>query len=112
MNIPKDQIEQLTLEQREALALSEFQRADKRKRLLKDAGSKQGWLSSFPSLVRSVVFVTQILALITFNTSQKVFMWIIFFITMILIELIEFHERRVNRRLDALLELMEEKHDT
>jgi hypothetical protein len=101
MNITKDQIRQLTPEQQETLASIEVQRVKKREQLLRQARHYRGqqWL---PALALIPLYFIP-----TF-TSQK---WppsnIALILSLILWSLIQFHAAGVNRRLDALMELLE-----
>jgi len=112
MNITKDQIHQLTPEQQESLASIEIQHVKTRQRLLKQAGQYSGmvWFHSLvPALVMLCILVP------VFITSQKYSaLSIILSImcpAMILWVFISYHAARINRRLDALVKLLEDDHD-
>ena len=101
MNITKDQIKQLTSEQQETLASIEVRRVKKREQLLRQARHYRGqqWL---PALALVPLYF------ISTFTSQK---WppsiVALILSLILWLLIQFHAAGVNRRLDALMELLE-----
>jgi hypothetical protein len=100
MNITKDQIQQLTPEQQEALASIEVQRAQKRQQLLEQSRRyrAQQWL---PALVLSILLLLPVF------TFQRFFSFCIICLAVSLWFLIQFHAAGINRRLDALLELLE-----
>ena len=100
MNITKEQIQQLTSEQQETLASIEIQHTQKRQRLLERARRyrAQQWL---PVLVLIILYFIPIFAL------EKFLPFCIICLAVSLWFLIQFHAAGVNRRLDALMELLE-----
>ena len=104
MNITKDQIRQLTPEQQETLASIEVRRVKKREQLLRQARHYRGqqWVPALALI--PLYFITTF----TSFTSQK---WppsiVALILSLILWFLIQFHAAGVNRRLDALMELLE-----
>ena len=104
MNTTKDQIQQLTPEQQEALGSIVIKRDTIRKRLLKQRGHYRAmaWL---PTLVMMVLYLATMLI-----TNPKYSQLLIFSVGVSLWVLIQFHAAGVNRRLDALIELMEDDH--
>lgn len=101
MNITKDQIQKLTPEQQDALGSVVIQRAKTRERLLKQVGHYRR-ISWFPALVIFVLYLAPML--ITYPKYGQVS---IICVGMSLWVLIQFHATGVNRRLDALVELLE-----
>ena len=104
MNITKNQIQQLTPEQQEALASTVIKRDARRQRLLKQGGHYRG-MSWLPFLVPSALYLAPMLI-----TNPKYGQIVIVCVGMTLWFLIQFHAACVNRRIDALIELMEEDH--
>ena len=105
MNTTKDQIQQLTPEQQEALASSVIKRDTMRQRLLKQRGHYRAvaWL---PVVLMMPLYLAPMLI-----TNPKYVQFSTFFVAMCLWVLIEFHAVGINRRLDALIELMEDDHE-
>ena len=105
MNTNKDQIQQLTPEQQEALGLSVVQRHKIRQRLLEQRGHYRAisWLSA---LVMVALYLAPMLI-----TNPKYFQIAIIIVGMSLWVLIQFHAGGINRRIDALIKLMEDDHD-
>ena len=107
MNLTQDQIRQLTLEQQETLASIVVQDAEKRQRLLKKAGPYFGkaW---FHGLVPGAIMVFTLAP--GFFTNQIYHALAVTLSIMcpagILFILITYHAVRINRRLDALIELL------
>jgi hypothetical protein len=104
MNITKDQIKKLTSEQQETLAAIEVQHAKTRQRLLKQVGHYRA-MSWLPALVMVVLYLSPV-----FITNQKYGQLSVICVSMSLWGLIQFHAAGVNRRLDALIKLMEDDH--
>jgi len=104
MNTTKDQIRQLTPEQQEALGSIVVKRDAMRQRLLKQRGHyvAMSWL---PALVMLPLYLAPLLI-----TNPKYGQVSIIIVGMSLWVLIQFHATSVNRRLDALIELMEDNH--
>ena len=104
MNTTKDQIQQLTPEQQEAFAISVVKRDTIRRRLLKQRGHYRAmaWL---PVVLMMPLYLAPMLI-----TNPKYFQLSTLCIAMCLWVLIQFHAAGVNRRLDALIELMEDDH--
>jgi hypothetical protein len=103
MNNTKDQIQQLAPEQQEALAFIVLKREATRQRLLKQRGKYRAmlWL---PALVFLVLYLATMPNPVFGKLSG-------FCVAISLWFLIQFHASRLNRRLDALIELMEDDHD-
>jgi hypothetical protein len=101
MNITKDQMQQLTPEQQETLASIEVQHAKTRQRLLKQARHYRA-MSWLPALVILPLYLVPVLI-----TNPKYGSLSIICVGMSLWFLIQFHATGVNRRLDALMELLE-----
>jgi len=104
MTTTKDQIQQLTPEQQEALGSIVIKRDTMRQRLLKQRGHYRAmaWL---PAFVMVVLYLAPMLI-----TNPKYGQLSIICVGMSLWVLIQFHAAGVNRRLDALIELMEDDH--
>lgn len=98
--LTKDQIQRLTPEQQETLAAIEVQRTNKREQLSEQARRYPGqqWL---------LALVLAILLLLPVFTSERFLPFRVIFLAVGLWFLIQFHAAGVNRRLDALVELME-----
>jgi hypothetical protein len=98
--LTKDQIQRLTPEQQEMLATIEVQKTQKREQLLVRARRYRGqqWI---PVLVLCILYFVPIF------TFEKFLPYCIIFLAMSLWFLIQFHAAGVNRRLDALMELLE-----
>ena len=101
MNITKEQIQQLTPEQQDTLGSIVIERAKARERLLKQVGHYRA-ISWLPALVIFVVYLAPMLI-----TNPKYGQVSIICVGMSLWFLIQFHAAGVNRRLDALIELLE-----
>ncbi len=101
MNITKDQMQQLTSEQQETLASIEIQHAKTRQRLLNQAGRYRA-MSWLPALVMLPLYLAPM-----FLTNPKYGPLSIICVGMSLWFLIQFHAAGVNRRIDALIELVE-----
>ena len=98
--LTKDQIQRLTPQQQEMLANVEVQQTQKRQQLLVRARRYRGqqWL---PALVLCI------LCFVPIFTFEKFLPFCIIFLAMSLWYLIQFHAAGVNRRIDALMELLE-----
>jgi hypothetical protein len=98
--LTKDQIRRLTPEQQDTLAAIEVQRAKKREQLSEQARRYRGqqWL---PALGLVVLFLLPVF------TFERFLPWSVIILLACLWGLIQFHAAGVNRRLDALVELME-----
>jgi hypothetical protein len=101
MNITKDQMHQLTSEQQEMLASLEIQRAKTREQLLKRVRHYRA-MSWLPPLMMLPLYLAP-----TFITNPKYGPLPIICVSLSLWFLIQFHAAGINRRLDALLELLE-----
>ena len=101
MNITKEQIQQLTPEQQDTLGSIVIERAKARERLLKQVGHYRA-ISWLPALVIFVLYLAPMLI-----TNPKYGQVSIICVGMSLWVLIQFHAAGVNRRLDALIELLE-----
>ena len=106
MNTTKDQIQQLTPEQQEAFGSVVIKRDTMRQRLLKQRGHYRA-MSWLPALVMVALYLAPMLI-----TNPKYGQIVICCIGMSLWVLIQFHAAGVNRRIDALIELMEDDHAT
>lgn len=97
--LTKEQIEKLTPEQQEAVATVELSRARERQRLREQARSYLGrrW---FPPLM----WVGICALLLLRGGSQAVLAMLLVALTVVIIQ---FHANGLNRRLDALMELLE-----
>lgn len=106
--VTKDQIQQLAQEQQETLASIAVQDAKTRQRLLKQAGQYSG-MAWFHSLVPALVMIFILVPM--FVTGQKYSALSVTLSVMCpamtLWLLISYHAARINRRLDALIELSE-----
>ena len=102
MNSTKDQIQQLAPEQQEALAFIVLKREATRQRLLKQRGKYRAMLL-LPALVLFVSYLATMPNPVFGKLSG-------FCVAISLWLLIQFHAARLNRRLDALIELMEDDH--
>jgi hypothetical protein len=104
MDTTKDQIQKLTPEQQEALGSIVIKRDATRQRLLKQRGHYRAmvWL---PIVLMMPLYLAPMLI-----TNPKYFQLSTFCVAMCLWVLIQFHAAGVNRRLDALIELMEDDH--
>jgi hypothetical protein len=102
MNTTKEQIQQLTPEQQEALGSIAIKRDTIRLRLLKQRGHYRAvvWL---PIVLMMPLYLAPMLI-----TNPKYLQLSIFCVAMCLWVLIQFHAAGVNRRVDALVELMED----
>lgn len=106
--LTKDQIQHLAPEQQETLAAIEVQRLKRREQLLQQARHYRGQLWQ-PLLAFGVLFLV---CRIADQDAQP------FFVALILWGLIQLHAVGVNRRLNALMELLEsdkkkgEEHDS
>jgi hypothetical protein len=104
MNITKDQIQHLTAEQQETLASIELQRAKKRQRLLDQMGHSPAMRRMpvvFPVIAAGLVWGSMFLG------GQKYAPSFLIGGAMIVCILIEIQVAHTNRRLDALIELLE-----
>ena len=101
--LTKDTIQKLTSEQQETVVTLEAHRAKKEQQLLEQARHYRGRIW-FPSLVFGV------LSLVCSFVGQR---WIPLCITFVLFLLVEFHAAGINRRVDALMELVKkgDRHD-
>ena len=101
MNTNQDQIQQLTPEQQEALGSIVIKRDTMRQRLLKQRGHYRAmvWL---PIVLMMPLYLAPMLI-----TNPKYLQLSTFCVAMCLWVLIQFHAAGVNRRLDALIELLE-----
>jgi hypothetical protein len=113
MKITKEQFQQLSPEQQEALASMELQRAKKRLRLLEEVRGRAG-MRSLPSLFAP--FVMLILIVSMFLTEESGLLtdgWYaptgILCLAMIPCFYIQVQVALQNRRLDALVEVLEEE---
>ena len=104
MNTTKDQIQQLTPEQQEILGSIVVKRDAMRRRLLKQRGHYRA-MSWLPALVMLPLYLAPMLI-----TNPKYGQLSIIIVGMSLWVLIQYHAAGVNRRLDALIELMEDDH--
>src|ERR1017187_10521701 len=106
MNTTKDQIQQLAPEQQDALGSIVIKRDTMRQRLLKQRGHYRAmaWL---PALVMVVLYLAPMLI-----TNPKYSQLLIVCVSVSLWVLIQYHANGINRRLDALIELMEDDHAT
>ena len=98
--LTKDQIQHLKPDQQEMLAAIQVQRIKKRDELLEQARHYRGqqWL---PALGLVVLFLLPVF------TFERFLPWCVIILVAVLWGLIQFHATGVNRRLDALIELME-----
>jgi hypothetical protein len=104
MNKNKDPIQKLTPEQQEDLASIAIKRDTMRQRLLKQRGHYRA-ISWLPGLVLAVLYLASVLL-----TKPKDVQLLVVCVGFSLWALIEFHAAGVNRRLDALIELMGDDH--
>jgi len=106
MKITKEMMQRLPPEQQEALAAMEIERAMKRQRLLEQVGGNlvMRWL---PMLFISLMFCLCFLSFFIPNGRHAPA--IIVCIALIPCFLIEFQVASINRRLDALVELLNEE---
>ncbi len=102
MTTTKDQIQKLTPEQQEALGSTIIKRDTMRQRLLKQRGHYQA-MALFPALVMVALYLAPMIF-----TNPKYGKLPIFCVGLSLWALIQFHAAGVNRRLDALIDLMED----
>jgi hypothetical protein len=104
MNITKDQIQQLTPEQQDAFGAIVIERAKTRQRLLKQRRHYRAmtWL---PIVLMLPLYLAPMLI-----TNPKYFQLSTFCVAISLWVLIQYHAAGINRRLDALIELMEDDH--
>jgi hypothetical protein len=104
MKTPKDQIQRLSPEKQEALGATILKRDATRQRLLKQRGRYRAvlWL---PIVLMMPLYLAPMLI-----TNPKYVQLSTFCVALSLWVLIQFHAAGINRRLDALIELMEENH--
>ena len=104
MNNTKDQIQHLTPEQQDALGSIVIERDKTRQRLLKQRGHYRAmaWL---PIVLMMPLYLAPMLI-----TNPRYVQLSTFCVAMCLWVLIQFHAAGINRRLDALIELMEDDH--
>ena len=105
MTNTKDQIQHLTPEQQDALGSIVIERDKTRQRLLKQRGHYRAmvWL---PIVLMMPLYLAPMLI-----TNPRYVQLSTFYVAMCLWVLIQFHAAGINRRLDALIELMEDDHD-
>ena len=97
--LTKDQFQQLTSEQQETVASVELRRAQKRQQLLTQARCYRG-----QNLVSGVIF-SFVVCLASYNAVAGSYLPSLCIFA--LAPLIGFHADRINRRLDALIELLD-----
>ena len=103
MNITKDQIQKLTPEQQDAVASIVAKQAKTRERLLKQVGHYRA-VSWLPVLLTFPLYLASMLL-----TNPNYGPLSVICVGMILWFLIQFHAAGINRRLDALVKLMEDE---
>jgi hypothetical protein len=99
MNIPKDKVKELDLQQQEMLALAMIHQDKIRQRLLKQAKSYPG-MSWLPIVVLFALFFAQLFINPKYGGALTGFVGFCLWV------LIQFHAKCINQRLDALIELM------
>ena len=104
MNITKDQIQQLTPEQQDAFGAIVIKRAKTRQQLLNQR-RHYGAMAWLPYLLMVPLYLAPVLV-----TNPKYFQLSTFCVAMCLWILIQYHAAGINRRLDALIKLMEDDH--
>jgi len=102
MNLTKDQIQKLAPEQQDAVAAIVVKQAKARERLLKQVGHYRA-MSWLPGLVIFPLYLAPVLI-----SNPKYDPLVSVCVSMSLWFLIQFHAAGVNRRLDALVKLMED----
>ena len=108
--ITKAQIAKLSVEDQELLARLELSKTRQREQLLKEARGLDWRSRYFPLYIFVVVII--LTALYYFDTSyfQKNPITVYFLAGMFVVAVNRFHIQRLNRRLDALLELLDFDH--
>jgi len=106
----KTEVAKLTIEQRETLARFELSKARQRDQLLKEVRGRGEWGNRRILLAAALVVTSFIIFLVLFRyASNGVRVYFLYalcgFQTINVV--IQMHTARINRRLDALLELME-----
>ncbi len=102
--LPKSQLDALTPEQQKTVAATTLTLLHRRDRLLQDARRHRSadWIPVLASLGLYGIFMVQILKI---NPSADRFLP--FALALVVFVLVQFHAKSINRRLDALLELIE-----
>jgi len=108
--LTKTQIAKLSVEDQELLAKLELSKTRQREQLLKEARGLDWRSRYFPLYVFAVVIILAVLYYFDTSYFQRNPVTLYFLAAMFVVAVDRFHIQRLNRRLDALLELLDFDH--